>query len=254
MLLNYQTYGEGQPLIILHGLFGTLENWGSQIKALADYFHVIAVDMRNHGRSPWSEEMNYPLMAADIKNLMQHLGLDKAHIIGHSMGGKALMQLALNHPNLIDKMIVVDIASVQYEPHHDEVFKGLFALDLPALKSRSDADKQLAEFVSEPGIRAFLLKNLYRTEEKQFAWRMNLDSLHKNYQYISAAPSGAPYAAEVLFIKGANSNYMIPDYRNALLSLFPQASYKIVKNAGHWPHAEQPQVFTKIVLEHLTAS
>lgn len=197
--------------------------------------------------------MSYPAMAADIKNLMAHLGLPKAHIMGHSMGGKALMQLALSHPELIDKMLVVDIAPVQYQPHHDDVFKGLNAIDLATLKSRGDADQQLSPFVSELGVRAFLLKNLYRTETKQFAWRMNLASLEHNYQHISAAPSGTPYLSEVLFIKGATSNYMIPEYRDALLSLFPNASYKVIKNAGHWPHAEQAQVFTAMVLDYLSA-
>ena len=251
MHLNYQIHGEGQPLIILHGLFGTLENWGSQIKALAKHFQVIAVDLRNHGRSEHSNEMNYQLMAADIHQLTQDLDITKAHILGHSMGGKAAMQLALNNPSVIDKLIIVDIAPVTYSAHHEEVFKGLHAVDLVSLKSRSDADKQLSQFIPEVGVRAFLLKNLYRTEEKTFAWRMNLETLYTKYADISAAPHGTPYPSTTLFIKGGNSNYMVPAYKDAVITLFPKAKYTIIKDAGHWPHAEKPEAFSKVVVNHL---
>lgn len=252
MRLNYQIHGEGAPLIILHGLFGTLENWGSQIKSLSDRYKVIAVDMRDHGRSPHSELINYALMAEDIVELMEHLQLKSAHIIGHSMGGKAAMQLALSYPERINKLIIVDIAPVEYTPHHDDVFKGLFSVALDDLKSRSEADKQLSGFIQEPGVRAFLLKNLYKTENGKFAWRMNLPLLHKQYHHISAAPHGPSYRKPVLFIKGAKSNYLIPDYRDAVIDLFPKAHYTIISDAGHWPHAEKPAEFTKIVLDYLS--
>ncbi|WP_415893457.1 alpha/beta fold hydrolase [Neptuniibacter sp. PT8_73] len=251
MKLNYQIHGEGEPLIILHGLFGTLENWGAQIKVLSEHFQVIAADMRNHGRSPHSAEIDYELMASDIAELMQDLKLNKAHIIGHSMGGKAAMQFAITHPELIAKLVIVDIAPVEYTPHHDDVFKGLFSVDLTSLKSRGDADKQLSAFVDELGVRAFLLKNLYRTEDKQFAWRMNLNALHNQYSNISAAPQGNPYTNPVLFIKGAKSDYLLPKYRDAVLGLFPKADYKIIQEAGHWPHAEKPAEFTQLILDYL---
>ncbi|EAR60832.1 alpha/beta fold hydrolase [Neptuniibacter caesariensis] len=251
MLLNYQVHGEGEPLIILHGLFGTSENWGSQIKSLAEQFQVIAVDMRDHGRSPHTDEISYELMAKDIINLMEHLQLEAAHIIGHSMGGKAAMQLALLHPDRIKKLIIVDIAPVQYTPHHDDVFKGLFSVELPSLKSRGDADKQLANSIPELGVRAFLLKNLYKNENGEFSWRMNLPLLHKQYSNISAAPQGQPYQKPVLFIKGGKSDYLIPKYRDAVIKLFPKADYKVIRDAGHWPHAEKPAKFTDIVLSYL---
>lgn len=253
MLLNYQVHGEGEPLIILHGLFGTLENWGGQIKTLAKHYQVIAVDLRDHGRSPHTSAINYDLMADDIINVMNHLQITSANIIGHSMGGKAAMQLALSHPELIQKLIIVDIAPVQYTPHHEDVFRGLFAVDLSSLKSRSDADKQLSEFIPEMGVRAFLLKNLYKTEAQQFAWRMNLTLLKEQYANISAAPQGEPYQNPVLFIKGANSDYLVPEYREAVISLFPKASYKVIKDAGHWPHAEKPADFTTLVTNYLEA-
>jgi len=172
MQLNHQIFGSGEPLIIMHGLFGSLGNWGGQIKTLAEHFQVIAVDMRNHGRSPHSDEMSYEAMAADIVELMDQLGLEHAHILAHSMGGKAAMQLALNHPERINKLIVVDISPVQYTPHHDDVFRGLFSVDTGTLKSRGEADQQLAEFVDDASVRAFLLTNLYRDEQKQFAYRI----------------------------------------------------------------------------------
>ncbi|WP_299178246.1 alpha/beta fold hydrolase [uncultured Neptuniibacter sp.] len=251
MLLNFQIHGEGQPLIILHGLFGTLENWGAQIKSLSEHFQVIAVDLRNHGRSPHSDEISYQLMADDLRTLISHLNLDTTHIIGHSMGGKAAMQLALTSPELIDKLIIVDIAPVSYGAHHNDVFEGLFSINLNALKSRSEADQTLANSVAEPGVRAFLLKNLYRDENKQFNWRMNLQSLHKHYAEISAAPSGQTYTDPVLFIKGAKSDYLIPEYRESVLNFFPRADYKVIKEAGHWPHAEKPAEFTQIILQYL---
>ncbi|WP_027859513.1 alpha/beta fold hydrolase [Marinobacterium jannaschii] len=251
MQLNYQIHGSGEPLIIMHGLFGTLENWGSQIKVLSEHFQVIAVDMRNHGRSPHSDEMNYDLMAADIVELMQQLQLDNAHILGHSMGGKAAMQLALSYPEKVRKLIIVDISPVHYSPHHDDVFRGLYAIDTGSIKSRGEADKQLAQQVPELSVRAFLLKNLYRDEQKQFAWRMNLDTLHQQYANISQPPIGSPYSGETLFIKGAESDYILPDHREMILGLFPLATYKMIQGAGHWPHAEKPAIFGKIVLNFL---
>jgi len=249
--LFHQIYGAGEPLLILHGLFGTYENWGSQIKGLAEHFQVIAVDLRNHGRSPHSDEFTYPAMAADVLALMDELGLESAHVLGHSMGGKVAMQLALNAPERLRKLIVVDIAPVTYQPHHDGVFKGLFSIELEGLKSRGEADKQLAQHVMEPSVRAFLLKNLYRNEQKQFAWRMNLAVLHGQYSNISLAPEGTPYSGETLFIKGANSDYLLPEYRDQVIGLFPAASYKIIDGAGHWPHAEKAEMFSRIVLKFL---
>jgi len=249
--LFHQIYGAGEPLLILHGLFGTYENWGSQIKGLAEHFQVVAVDLRNHGRSPHADEFTYPAMASDVLELMDDLGLESAHILGHSMGGKVAMQIALNAPQRLRKLVIVDIAPVTYQPHHDSVFQGLFSITLEGLKSRGEADKQLAEHVEEASVRAFLLKNLYRTEEKQFAWRMNLPILHSQYSNISLAPAGTPFSGETLFIKGANSDYLIPAYRDQVVGLFPKAGYKVIEGAGHWPHAEKAEMFGRVLLKFL---
>ncbi len=253
MKLHVQVAGSGAPLLILHGLFGTLENWGSQIKVLAEHFTVYAVDLRNHGRSPHSPHIDYPLMAADIIELMDDHGLACAHVLGHSMGGKVAMQLALNHPQRINQLIVVDIAPVTYPHHHQDVFAGLTSVDLAALTSRSAADQQLSQQISDPSVRMFLLKNLYRNEAKQFCWRMNLPALIEQYANISAAPTGQPYPAAMLFIKGGTSHYITAEHREPILALFPQAGYKIIQGAGHWPHAEKPDIFSKLVLNFLQA-
>lgn len=251
MKLNVQILGNGKPLIIMHGLFGTLENWGGQIKALAEHFTVYAVDMRNHGRSPHTDTISYPEMAEDIIQLMDEHNLPRASILGHSMGGKAAMQLALNNPQRIDKLIIVDIAPVQYPHHHQDVLHGLNAVKLDTLKSRNDADQQLSLYVPEMPVRQFLLKNLYRNEQKAFAWRMNLPVLEACYDSISAAPEGPAYQAPVLFIKGETSDYLTAAYREPLLKLFPKADYRMIQDAGHWPHAEKPAIFTKMVLKYL---
>ena len=251
MELNVQISGSGEPLIIMHGLFGTLENWGGQIKALSEHFTVYAVDLRNHGRSPHSDQISYPLMASDIIQLMDQQGLGSAHILGHSMGGKVAMQLAMNNPERINKLIVVDIAPVQYPDHHNDVFAGLNSIDLSHLKSRSEADLQLARHIPETGVRQFLLKNLYRNELKQFAWRMNLPALETRYNEISRPPTGPAYDKGMLFIKGEKSDYITAAYRDEILRLFPKAGYRIIKDAGHWPHAEKAVAFTKLVISFL---
>ncbi len=251
MQLNLQISGSGAPLIIMHGLFGTLLNWSGQIKALSEHFTVYAVDLRNHGRSPHADKTSYPLMADDILELMDQQGLESAHILGHSMGGKVAMQLALNHPQRVNKLIIVDIAPVQYPNHHGDVFTGLNAVDLGSLTSRAEADKQLSQYVDELSVRQFLLTNLYRTEEKRFTWRMNLPVLESCYDEISKAPSGPAFEKPVLFIKGENSDYITADYREQILSLFPKAEYRLIQGSGHWPHAEKASIFTRLVLNYL---
>ncbi len=251
MKLHVTRSGQGTPLVILHGLFGTLENWGSQTRTFADQFSVYAVDLRNHGRSPHASECDYASMAADVIELLDDEGLTQVDLLGHSMGGKVAMQLALNHPQRVRRLVVVDIAPVSYPPQHDAVFQGLFSIDLALLSSRGEADRQLATRVSEPGVRQFLLKNLYR-HAGQFAWRMNLEALHRNYQQISEPPQGpAPFGGPTLFIKGGNSDYIQPAHRDAILSRFPATQLKVIEGAGHWPHAEKPSLFNRLVTRFL---
>ncbi|GAA0790681.1 alpha/beta fold hydrolase [Marinobacterium sediminicola] len=247
MLLHFQRHGQGEPLVILHGLFGTLENWGAQIKELSEHFDVIAADLRNHGRSPHSDEMNYQAMSNDLLDLLDHLQLEHINLMGHSMGGKAAMQFALDHPERVKRLIVVDIAPVEYPPHHNDVIAGLNQIDLLNLKSRGDADRTLSEYIDSAATRAFLLKNLYRNEHKQFAWRMNLPVLEQQYARISESPEGSRYTGEVLFIKGGESNYLMAEHQQPIQQLFPHASFKIIAGAGHLPHVEKPTAFTRLV-------
>lgn len=251
MQLNYQRSGQGQPLIILHGLFGSLENWGAQVRQLSEQFDVIAVDLRNHGRSDHADRMDYSSMAEDVIALMDQLDLKRVLLMGHSMGGKAAMQLAMDHPSRVERLIVVDIAPVQYPPHHTDVFAGLNDIDLSQLKSRRDADLILSEHVSSAPTRAFLLKNLYRNEAKTFAWRMNLPVLEQQYAAISKAPEGNPYTGPTLFIKGGDSDYLTTRSQPAIMSLFPNAGFKIIAGAGHLPHVEKPVAFTRLVEKFL---
>jgi len=249
--LHYREAGQGEPLLIIHGLFGTLENWGAQIKALAAHFRVFAVDLRNHGRSPWREQMDYPSLSADLVQFLDQHDLERVSLLGHSMGGKAAMQLALDHPTRVSRLLVVDIAPVRYPPGHGNVFDGLFAVDLAHLGNRSDAEGQLAVHIPEAGVRQFLLKNLYR-DGHHFAWRMNLKVLHREYDRIAAAPEGkAPYPGPTQFIKGGLSDYIQEAHRSAIGHWFPNATARVMEGVGHWPHAEKPELFTRLALRFL---
>lgn len=253
MHLHYHRSGQGRPLVILHGLFGTWENLGGSVKSLAQEWDVIAPDLRNHGRSPHRSEHSYPLMAQDILQLLDQLGLERVAILGHSMGGKVAMEFALRNPERVEKLIVVDIAPVTYPAHHSDVFAGIRSIDLKQLQSRSQADQQLSQSVDSAGVRAFLLKNLYR-DEGRFRWRANFAALEAEYANIAAAPAEGKFEKPTLFIKGADSNYLLNEYQQAVTSRFSQVTLKIIKDAGHWPHAEKPEMFLRIVRSFLTSA
>lgn len=251
MLLHTHISGEGPPVVLIHGLFGSYENLGVIARSLSDEFQVINVDARNHGQSPHDSKMTYQLMADDLRQTLAHLGIGKAAILGHSMGGKLAMAFALAYPHQVTKMVVADVAPVAYPPRHDAVLTGLAAVDLQNITSRRQADEQLAEFVSETGVRQFLLKSLVKDDEK-FHWRFNLQALTENYpQLISAPLTGKSFSGPVLFIKGGESDYILPEHRPAILQLFPQAQAKIIQGTGHWLHAEKPAAFSKLVREFL---
>lgn len=250
-VLHYQRSGSGVPLVILHGLFGTLENWNSITRQLSEHFDVIAVDLRNHGRSFHGAPHHYEAMTSDVLQLLASLGLDRVHLMGHSMGGKVAMQFAMQHPQYLHSLCVVDIAPVQYPRHHDDVLTGLAQIEVATLKSRSQADQQLAEYVSDAGVRQFLLKNLYRSESGSFAWRFNLEQITQDYDWISRPPAGEHFSGKTLFIKGENSHYLTPAYTEAVTSRFSQVDFRIIQGAGHWPHAEKPEVFLGVVMRFL---
>ncbi|MGI0118092.1 alpha/beta fold hydrolase [Zooshikella sp. RANM57] len=242
------------PVVLLHGLFGSLENLGSVAKALAEEFSVYSVDLRNHGRSPHHDMMNYELMAGDIIRLLDTLSLAKVMIVGHSMGGKVAMEVALRAPDRVSGVVVADIAPVRYSPHHQQVFAGLQALTLSSITSRAQADRDLSVYVDESAVRSFLLKNLVKTSASGFQWRMNLSAIAKHYEHIMAGQSSdSSYEKPVLFIKGGASDYIQPRHQEAILSLFPSAGVKVVQNAGHWLHAEKPTIFNRLVSQFLNS-
>lgn len=256
MLLNFKKYSDvGEPLLVLHGLFGNHSNWGVHCKKFAETYAVYGVDLRNHGDSPHADELNYQVMAEDIRELLQQLAIPHCYMIGHSMGGKVAMQLALSRPDLIRKLVVVDIAPVLYENKadgHAKILQGMAAMKLAEISSRKEAEIQLREFVEDEATRKFILTNLVRDESTGYRWRLNLESIRKNYDKLRDKLVGdEPYTQPVLFVKGALSNYIHLKHEKEILRLFPAARVKIVMEAGHWVHSERPLVFQKIALDFL---
>ena len=252
MILHTDISGQGQPLVLIHGLFGSYENLGVIARALQHDFQLINLDLRNHGRSPRADFMDYPAMAADVFETLDQLGIEQSAVLGHSMGGKVAMQMALQQPTRVLKLILADISPVVNEPRHLRILQGLAAIDLATLQDRKQADLLLQSSVNELGVRQFLLKNLYKDAENQFQWRFHLQALMDNYQRLLAAPVATePYHGDTLFIKGGNSDYIQAAHQPLILSLFPKASAKIIQGTGHWLHAEKPAAFSKIVSDFL---
>lgn len=254
MLLNGKTFSDqGKPLLILHGLFGSAANWNWQCRELAGDFAVTALDLRNHGASFHSPEMNYPVMAADVLAWLDDRSIDSCYLLGHSMGGKVGMQLALEHPERVERLLVVDIAPVNYSARHGSheiIFEGLEAIDVSKLKSRGEADQLLSEYVEEEPLRQFLLANLIRSDAGGFRWRFNLGALRDNYPRLRERLAGdSVFDKPVLFVKGAESAYIGEEHREQILAQFPRAQVKVIEGAGHWVHADKPKVFNKIALD-----
>ena len=251
MKLHHRIIGEGKPLIILHGLFGSSDNWQTHAKRFSDYFQVILVDQRNHGHTDWSDEFDYDILAEDLHELITDLGLEKVNLLGHSMGGKTAMRYAQLYPDTIEKMIVVDMGIKGYPPHHQEILKGIAALNATAMDSRSAAEEVLLPFVPENGTRQFLMKNLYWIEKGKLAWRMNVAVLEREMQNILKAIPDEEVFVQTLFIRGGMSKYIIDEDIPEIEDRFPDSSFLTIENAGHWVHAEQPEEFMNAVLEFL---
>ena len=255
MQLNYKLLGENKPpLIILHGLFGSSDNWLTIGRKLSENYTVYILDQRNHGDSPHDSEHSYSAMADDLKNFIEEHEISAPHILGHSMGGKTAMNFAVKYPSLYEKLIVVDIAPKAYPVHHDQILEGLKSIDLESVKTRSDADKQLAEYVPEIGVRQFLLKNLNRDSSKSYSWKINLNVIDSSILKISEGLIGRTNSDNpVLFIGGKNSNYIVEEDFKLIKDHFPTAEIKMVDGAGHWIHAEKPDEFLKITEEFLAS-
>ncbi|WP_438863198.1 alpha/beta fold hydrolase [Neptunicella sp.] len=252
-LLNFQQQGQGQPIVLLHGLFGSLENLGMVARGLESSMQVISIDLPDHGQSYFSDQFSYANYAEAVIQLLDHLEIEQCHMLGHSMGGKVSMQLALQHPQRVQKLIVADIAPVAYPPHHNRIFAGLNNVDLTTITSRSDADKALSMHIEEAGVRQFLLKSLQQTEQG-WSWKFNLPLLQRDYEQIAAGiDSEQSFKQPTLFIKGTESDYITTEHRPQIQRLFPHAKAQLMQGCGHWLHAEKPQVFNRLALNFINA-
>lgn len=251
MKLFFRKSGHGKPLIILHGLFGSSDNWYTLAKTFAQRYTVYVVDQRNHGQSPHRGEMNYGVLAEDLHDFVIQEKLEKPDIIGHSMGGKAAMNYVVKYPRGVNKLIVVDIVPKQYPVHHDAILDGLHDIPLQTIASRGEADKRLAAFVPELEVRQFLLKNLARSTEGRFEWKINLPAIDQN---IEALGQGMIYSGKhdgpCLFIRGKKSNYYAAGDEAIIKNIFPNAEF-LTMDTGHWVQAEKPDEFGREVLTYL---
>jgi esterase len=253
--LHYVTAGSGAPLLILHGLFGSGKNWHSHMRRFADDFQVFSIDLRNHGQSFHADEMNYSAMAEDVAQLIARLELRDCRILGHSMGGKVAMTLALQHPALISSMIVADIAPVAYHHDYDDLIEPILALDLESFDTRTQIDHALRPSIPADQLRAFLLQNVVR-EEGVWRWRINWQVLQQDMDDLTgftALPSEWVSALPSLFIRGARSDYVGSAEIDLIKHHFSNASFATIDAAGHWLHAEQPLEFNRLALEFLRA-
>lgn len=248
MLLHYRKIGEGAPMVILHGLFGSSDNWQSQAKKLAEFYTVYLVDLRNHGHSFWSPEHTYALMAEDVHNLFEELNLKKIILLGHSMGAKVAMTFAQQHPTLLDKLILVDMGIKEYPMHHQLILQGIKSLQLSDYTSRGEAEKTLAKHIETNTTRQFILKNLYWKSKGELAWRMNFISLENNMVEILSPIKNKVVLNSTLFIRGALSNYILDEDIPEIENVFPDSEFETIPGAGHWVHAEAQEEFIERVL------
>ncbi|OAV43530.1 alpha/beta fold hydrolase [Lewinella sp. 4G2] len=252
-MLHHKVFGTGQPLVILHGLFGMLDNWKTLARQWAENYQVILVDLPNHGRSPHVDEFSYAGMADAVVELIEHLELPPVYLMGHSMGGKAAMQLALDRNDLVAKLIVVDMAPRQYRRGHDDVFSALQAFDPAEVSDRKEAARLMAAYVSDPGIQLFLLKNLARNPAGGYQWRMNLPVITAQYENLIGPVGnfGDSFTGPALFLRGGRSGYVRDEDLDYIHDLFPAATLATVEGAGHWVHAERPEELSSLVTNFL---
>ncbi|TDB61187.1 alpha/beta fold hydrolase [Arundinibacter roseus] len=256
MKLNYKHFpGNGPSVLIIHGVFGSLDNLATASKGIADAgFDVYTLDQRNHGRSPHDDRFDYESMAADLYEFIQDHQLQKPALVGHSMGGKTVMQYAMEYPGTFSKIVVVDIGVKWYPPHHESILNGLNALPVHEIESRQQADELFSAYEPIPAVRLFLLKNLYRTETDGFAWRLNLPVITAQIENVGAAIEPRRTVEEpALFVKGATSGYIKDQDWDEIQQSFPAAQLVTIPKAGHWVHAEQPKAFVQEVLAFLNS-
>lgn len=254
MNLFYRVFGDGEPLIILHGLFGSSDNWQTLAKRFATSFKVYTIDLRNHGRSFHHDEFNYEVMMKDIQEFVDEHHLHQFSLMGHSMGGKLSMKFALHFPEKVRNLIIIDIAPRQYQILHDMIIQALKALDITKYNKREEVDEALGEMIQNFQVRQFLLKNLKRDGEGSFRWKINLDVIDRNiHNLVVEIYANEPYPGNTLFIAGEKSDYIRPVDEELILELFPRAEIKYFPQAGHWLHAQVPDLLYQTVLDFINA-
>lgn len=253
--LSYESNGKhGIPLVILHGLFGGGDNWATIARTLSEEQPVYAPDLPNHGASPHTDRFDYREVAEDVYHWLREVGLDRVKLLGHSMGGKIAMSLALQYPDLVDSLIVADIAPKSYPPRHGREFDAMEAVRDAGAKDRRAADAVLAERIENRAIRAFLLKNYRELADGSYGWRFNLDGVRGEYEKISAWPEHrGRYEGPTLLIRGARSPYVEPGDEEVVQRLFPKVRMATIEDAGHWLHAERRDEFLALVRRFLDA-
>lgn len=248
--LNYKILGQGSPIIILHGLFGMLDNWMNMAKRLeAEGYMVILVDQRDHGRSPHTDEFSYALLSEDLFHFMDENWIHNSILIGHSMGGKTSLQFVSEHESMISKLLVIDIGLKKYTGGHQDVFDALFAIDIKNVQNRDEVQSILMKKLNDLGTVLFLMKNLTRNKVGGFEWKMNLPLLYQKYQNILSNISFSHSCeTETLFIRGDRSNYILDDDWSQITEILPNAQLKTITDAGHWVHVDQPdELFNTII-------
>lgn len=252
MKLFYRKLGAGKPLIILHGLFGMSDNWQTLGKRFAEQFEVNLVDLRNHGKSPHSVDFNYKSMASDILELMDDNGLNSASIIGHSMGGKVAMTVALDKPDRVEKFIAVDISPKEYPVVFKTIVEVLESIDLDKYTTKREVEAELKRYIEDDAVVQLYQKNLYYLEKEKLAWKFNLSSISKNLKHIHGANvSTVIFNKPALFLRGAKSLYVKSSDLISIKDNFPLAQMKVVSNAGHWVHADNPDEFFEYASDFL---
>lgn len=242
MKLFYREVGEGQPIIILHGVFGSSDNWLTPAKALSAKFKIYLVDQRNHGHSPNTDEFDNNLLANDLAEFIEEHSIVNPIIIGHSMGGKVAINYVAKHPSEVKQLVVVDIAPRYYPPHHQSILAGLNSLNFKTLQSRQEADQELTKYIPELGIRQFLLKNLYRDDEG-FKWRINLPVITEKIENVAEKVNAEIINVPTLFIRGSESHYISSKDEETIKSMFTNVKIETIAGAGHWVQAEKPVEF-----------
>lgn len=252
-MLHYQEMGGGVPLVILHGLFGSGDNWRSLAKDFAEHSRVILVDLPNHGNSPHTDDMRYPRMAEDLHRLTSELGLDSAFFLGHSMGGKVAMAYALTYPAAVRGLISADIAPKGYAPAHSEIIAAMQEVEQFAPQSRKSADDILAKRIAGKAIRAFLLKSLKPQTNGAYGWALNIGAIAECYPHLTSWPQlEGRYEGPALFVGGGKSDYIGEEDIGVVRKLFPRAVFESIDEAGHWLHVERREIFTELVIRFVS--